>query len=71
MLAPPLPPDTRPGTSNQYPLPPPEAYYEVEFKRGRTEFFAGNAGFNGGEYVKVRCTRKLVDEATAFYLTGD
>ncbi|GMF14018.1 unnamed protein product [Phytophthora lilii] len=38
--APPLPPDVRPGSGNgsaHYPPPPPEAYYDVEFKRGRQE----------------------------------
>lgn len=56
--APPLPPDVRVGNNAmQYPPPPPEAYYEVEFKRGRTEVFAGKAGYNPGEYVKVEADR--------------
>ncbi|TMW62902.1 hypothetical protein Poli38472_005520 [Pythium oligandrum] len=56
--APPLPPDVHSTPrSNQYPPPPPEAYYEVEFKRGRTELFAGNAGHTPGDYVKVEADR--------------
>ncbi|KAJ0410368.1 hypothetical protein P43SY_002700 [Pythium insidiosum] len=55
--APPLPPDTNSPNNNRFPHPPPEAFYEVEFKRGRTEVFAGNAGFNAGEYVKVEADR--------------
>uniref|UniRef100_K3WUJ4 PSP1 C-terminal domain-containing protein n=1 Tax=Globisporangium ultimum (strain ATCC 200006 / CBS 805.95 / DAOM BR144) TaxID=431595 RepID=K3WUJ4_GLOUD len=62
--APPLPPDAR-GMSTMtnsvhsmhFPSPPPEAYYEVEFKRGRQEIFAGNATYNPGEYVKVEADR--------------
>ncbi|GLD95351.1 hypothetical protein PINS_up003995 [Pythium insidiosum] len=55
--APPLPPDTHSPNAGRFPPPPPEAFYEVEFKRGRTEVFAGNAGFNAGEYVKVEADR--------------
>lgn len=56
-VSPPLPPDT---LSNKcFPPPPPEAYYEIEFKRGRTELFAGNAGLNQGAYVKVGVRRWL------------
>ncbi|GMF37106.1 unnamed protein product [Phytophthora fragariaefolia] len=54
--APPLPPDVRLGNGNgsaHYPPPPPEAYYDVEFKRGRQEVFAGRATYKPGEYVKV------------------
>jgi hypothetical protein len=55
--APPLPPDVRPGSGNgaHYPQPPPEAYYDVEFKRGRQEVFAGRAAYKPGEFVKVCC----------------
>lgn len=59
-LSPPLPPDMRGcsvnGTSH-FPPPPPEAYYDVEFKRGRQEIFAGRASFKPGEYVKVEADR--------------
>ncbi|KAG3120078.1 hypothetical protein PI124_g489 [Phytophthora idaei] len=58
--APPLPPDVRPGTGNgasHFPPPPPEAYYDVEFKRGRQEIFAGRASYKPGEYVKVEADR--------------
>lgn len=58
--APPLPPDVRPGSGNgasHYPPPPPEAYYDVEFKRGRQEVFAGRAAYKPGEYVKVEADR--------------
>lgn len=62
-VAPPLPPDSRGSSSSNmhsashhYPSPPPEAYYEVEFKRGRLEIFAGNATYNAGDYVKVRAS---------------
>ena len=54
--APPLPPDVRPLGSNgasHFPSPPPEAYYDVEFKRGRQEVFAGRATYEPGDYVKV------------------
>lgn len=68
--SPPLPPDSR-GSSHHhshhshhssnpghhYPSPPPEAYYEVEFKRGRQEIFAANALFTPGDYVKVEADR--------------
>lgn len=55
-VAPPLPPDARPssGSGGHYATSPrPEAYYDVEFKRGRQEVFAGRAIYNPGEYVKV------------------
>ncbi|KAG7393250.1 hypothetical protein PHYPSEUDO_011255 [Phytophthora pseudosyringae] len=58
--APPLPPDVRPGSGNgvsHFPPPPPEAYYDVEFKRGRQEVFAGRAAYKPGEYVKVEADR--------------
>ncbi|KAE9036146.1 hypothetical protein PR003_g7217 [Phytophthora rubi] len=58
--APPLPPDVRPGSGNgaaHYLPPPPEAYYDVEFKRGRQEVFAGRAAYKPGEYVKVEADR--------------
>lgn len=65
--SPPLPPDSRGSSSHHshhssnaghhFPLPPPEAYYEVEFKRGRLEIFAGNALFTLGDYVKVEADR--------------
>ncbi|CAI5736382.1 unnamed protein product [Peronospora destructor] len=56
--APPLPPDVRPVSGAvHFPLPPPEAYYYVEFKRGRRELFAGRAAHKAGEYVKVEADR--------------
>uniref|UniRef100_A0AAV1TJQ4 PSP1 C-terminal domain-containing protein n=1 Tax=Peronospora matthiolae TaxID=2874970 RepID=A0AAV1TJQ4_9STRA len=58
--APPLPPDVRPLGSNgasHFPSPPPEAYYDVEFKRGRQEVFAGRAAYKPGDYVKVEADR--------------
>ncbi|KAI9913293.1 hypothetical protein PsorP6_005398 [Peronosclerospora sorghi] len=57
---PPLPPDVRPVVGNgtaHFPPPPPEAYYDVEFKRGRQEVFAGRAAYKPGEYVKVEADR--------------
>lgn len=55
--APPLPPDVRSGNNPHYQNHPPEAYYEVEFKRGRQGMFAGRASFNPGDYVKVEADR--------------
>ncbi|CAH0520884.1 unnamed protein product [Peronospora belbahrii] len=56
--APPLPPDVRPVSGAvHFPPPPPEAYYDVEFKRGRREVFAGRAVYKSGEYVKVEADR--------------
>ncbi|CAI5737033.1 unnamed protein product [Hyaloperonospora brassicae] len=58
--APPLPPDVRPAGGNgasHFPRPPPEAYYDVEFKRGRKEVFAGRAAYKPGDYVKVEADR--------------
>ncbi|POM72741.1 PSP1 family protein [Phytophthora palmivora] len=56
--APPLPPDIRSGNgASHFPPPPPEAYYDVEFKRGRQEVFAGRAAYKPGEYVKVEADR--------------
>lgn len=57
--SPPLPPDVRPAPSSAHYVssPPPEAYYDVEFKRGRQEVFAGRAIYNPGEYVKVEADR--------------
>ncbi|DAZ99660.1 TPA: hypothetical protein N0F65_001897 [Lagenidium giganteum] len=69
-ISPPLPPDTRGMNSMlQYACAPPEAYYEVEFKRGRLETFAGRACFNPGDFVKVEADRgedigKVVKRAT-------
>nr|CCA22474.1 predicted protein putative [Albugo laibachii Nc14] len=39
------------------PFSPPEAHYEVEFKRGRQEMFSGARNFNAGDYVKVEADR--------------
>lgn len=58
--SPPLPPDVRPSpasTGHYATSPRPEAYYDVEFKRGRQEVFAGRAIYNPGEYVKVEADR--------------
>ncbi|KAG1704140.1 hypothetical protein DVH05_006151 [Phytophthora capsici] len=56
--APPLPPDICPSSSaSRFQPPPPEAYYDVEFKRGRQEVFAGRASYKPGEYVKVEADR--------------
>jgi hypothetical protein len=60
--APPLPPDARPSAasgSHYATSPRPEAYYDVEFKRGRQEVFAGRAIYNPGEYVKVTAARRV------------
>lgn len=64
--SPPLPPDIRPvsGNSSHYASPPPEAYYDVEFKRGRQEVFAGRAIYNPGEFVKVSHYREVIDVLT-------
>ncbi|KAL8011662.1 hypothetical protein Plhal710r2_c050g0155461 [Plasmopara halstedii] len=55
--APPLPPDVRMGANGTRHSSPPEAYYDVEFKRGRQEMFAGRASYMPGEYVKVEADR--------------
>ncbi|CCI43863.1 unnamed protein product [Albugo candida] len=39
------------------PYSPPEAHYEVEFKRGRQELFSGARNLNPGDYVKVEADR--------------
>lgn len=60
--SPPLPPDVRPSSASgaHYATSPrPEAYYDVEFKRGRQEVFAGRAIYNPGEYVKVRAAYQV------------
>lgn len=58
--APPLPPESRSASvtpKNSHPFIPVEAFYEVEFKRGRIEIFAGRSGHKEGEYVKVEADR--------------
>lgn len=40
------------------PYSPPEAHYEVEFKRGRQELFSGARNLNPGDYVKVRARQR-------------